>query len=224
MQALARLTFRPGVIAFDAYGTLLDVHSAVARLADRLGPDAAALSALWRTKQLEYSWVRALAGRYVDFWQLTQDALEFALLRFPAVDPALRGDLLEAYRQLSAYPDAGPALARLRQEGHALCVFSNGAPAMLDAALHAAGLSGAVDAVVSVHPLQTFKTDPATYHAVAERFGVPLTRAVLVSSNRWDIAGAAAAGMPGLWINRLSAPEEYPDLSPVAVVGSLAEL
>lgn len=221
---ISSLARPPKVIAFDAYGTLLDVHSAVGRLSDRVGPDAVAFSALWRTKQLEYTWVRSLAGRYADFWQLTEEALSFALDRFPSVDPGLRGPLLEAYRHLTAYPDAVPLLGRLRGQGFGLCVFSNGDPDMLDAALTSAGLLGAVDAVVSVAAVRTFKTAPAAYRLVPDRFGVEAADAVLISSNRWDIAGASAFGMPGIWVNRLSAPDEYADLPPVAVVATLSDL
>lgn len=221
---ISQLSKRPRVIAFDAYGTLLDVHSAVDRLSDRVGPDAAAFSALWRTKQLEYTWVRSLAGRYVDFWQLTQDALSFVLDRFPSVDRGLRAPLLEAYRHLTAYPDAVPLLDRLRGQGFDLCVFSNGDPDMLDAALTSAGLSDALDAVVSVAGVRTFKTAPSAYRLVSDRFGVAAADIVLISSNRWDIAGACAFGMPGIWVNRLSAPDEYADLPPAAVVATLADL
>jgi 2-haloacid dehalogenase len=224
MQVVRGLSRRPKVIAFDAYGTLLDVHSAVDRLSGKVGPDAAQFSMLWRTKQLEYSWVRALAGRYVDFWQLTQDALAFALARFPSVDPGLTGELLEAYRHLSAYPDVAPALRRLRSEGFALCIFSNGEPGMLDAALTSAGLTAALDAALSVDAIRTFKTAPSAYRMVCDRFNVAAQDAVLVSSNRWDIAGACAAGLPGIWVNRTAAPDEYADLPPVAVVSALSEL
>lgn len=224
MSVLSDLSPRPGVIAFDAYGTLLDVHSAVFRLAARIGPDAAQFSALWRAKQLEYTWVRTLSGRYRDFWLLTQDALDFVFVAFPAVDRGLRPELLDAYRQLSAYPDAVPAIQRLRGQGLSLCVFSNGERSMLDEALAAAGLSSLVDAVLSVDKVKTYKTAPAAYSLVCDHFGVAAHQATLVSSNRWDIAGARAFGMGGIWVNRSAMPDEYADLGPTATVSSLAAL
>lgn len=224
MPTIAALTPRPEVVAFDAYGTLLDVHSAVARLAAELGPEAAQLSALWRTKQLEYTWVRSLSGRYRDFWLLTQDALDFALAAHPSVDRGLRDALLEAYRTLSAYPEATDTLRRLRAEGFRLCVFSNGEPSMLQAALDSAGLTELVEDCLSVDAIRVFKTAPAAYQMVCDRFGVTAEGAILVSSNRWDIAGARAFGMRGIWVNRLGVPDEYSDLAPVCVVPSLAGL
>jgi 2-haloacid dehalogenase len=223
-QALTSLPQRPSVIAFDAYGTLLDVHSAVGRLADRIGPLAGAFSAHWRLKQLEYSWVLSLAGRYRDFWQLTGEALDNAFGLFPGVDRALRPELLDAYRSLSAYPDALPALTRLRAAGHRLCLFSNGEPSMLEEAAISAGLRGSLDAIVSVHRAQVFKTAPAAYALVTETFGCAPAEAALVSSNRWDIAGGGAFGFTGVWVNRAGMPDEYPGLEPAAVVRDLGAL
>lgn len=224
MSVLASLSPPPAVVAFDVYGTLLDVHSAVQRLAPKIGPEAAQFSALWRTKQLEYTWVRSLAGRYRGFWQLTEEALDFAFAAFPAVDRSLRPALLDAYRQLSAYPEAADALRRLRADGVSLCVLSNGGPEMLAEALAAPGLTDLLDAVLSVQDVGIFKTAPEVYQLVCGRFGVTAGQAVLVSSNRWDIAGARAFGMRGVWVNRAAVPDEYPDLAPAAVISSLAGL
>jgi 2-haloacid dehalogenase len=224
MSIISSLPRRPAVIAFDAYGTLFDVHSAVGQLAGRIGPQAAAFSAHWRNKQLEYSWVLSLAGRYRDFWQLTVEALDHALSVFPAVDGGLRADLLDAYRTLSAYPDAPAALARLRSAGFKLCLFSNGEPGMLDDAVESAGLRGHLDAIVSVHGAQVFKTAPAAYGLVTEAFACAPQDVALVSSNRWDIAGGANFGIAGIWVNRLGLPDEYPGLEPVAMVKGLDAL
>jgi 2-haloacid dehalogenase len=224
MSALARLSPPPTVVAFDVYGTLLDVHSAVQRLAPQIGPDAARFSALWRTKQLEYTWVRSLAGRYRAFWHLTEEALDFAFASFPLIDRSLRPALLDAYRILSAYPEAADTLRRLRRDGLSLCVLSNGGPEMLAEALSAAGLADLVDAVLSVQDAGIFKTAPEVYQLACDRFGVTAGQAVLVSSNRWDIAGACAFGMRGVWVNRSAMPDEYADLAPAAVIASLAGL
>ncbi|HRK24014.1 MAG TPA: haloacid dehalogenase type II [Beijerinckiaceae bacterium] len=210
--------------AFDAYGTLFDVHAAIARHRGALGTDAEAFSALWRAKQLEYSWTRTLMGRTRDFWQLTQDALDFCLARFPGVDPALRQPLLESYFRLDAFADARPTLLRLRADGARCALFTNGTRAMAESAAASAGLADCLEMIVSVEAAGRFKTVPEVYALVAGRLGLPMAAVTLVSSNRWDIAGAAACGMPGIWVNRTGQPDEYPDLAPVRIITRLDEL
>jgi 2-haloacid dehalogenase len=224
MSLVSRLSPRPHVVAFDAYGTLFDVHSAVGRHVTRIGPQAAALSAIWRAKQLEYSWVLSLAGRYRDFEALTREALSHALALFPGVDAGLADDLMASYRQLSAYPDAGPVLARLKAQGCKTCILSNGSPAMLMEATRSAGLETALDAVLSVDAVKVFKTAPVTYRLVTQRFNTLPGEVLFISSNRWDVAGAASFGFQPVWINRSGQPGEYADLSPVAMLSSLDEL
>ena len=209
---------------FDAYGTLFDVHSAVARLSERVGPDAEALSALWRVKQLEFSWVRTLASRHRNFAALTEEALRYSLQRFPRVDAGLVPDLLEAYSKLDAYPDVRPTLLALRQRGVQLAILSNGTPDMLADAVDHAGLDGLFDAVLSVEAAGKFKTAPETYALVTRHFGVSPARVSFQSSNGWDIAGATAFGFRTVWINRTGLPVEYEDLPPVAVLPSLSGL
>ena len=210
--------------AFDAYGTLFDVHSAMARHRAALGPDPDGFSALWRAKQLEYSWTRTLMDRYADFWTLTQEALDFALLRHPSIDRALRQPLLDAYRSLSAYPDAAPALKALAGRGMRLAIFTNGTRAMAQAAATSAGIAPAFEAVISVDDIRRFKTDPEAYGLVHETMGLALGEVALVSSNRWDVAGATAFGMPAVWVNRTGQPDEYLDLEPMRIVQSLGDL
>jgi 2-haloacid dehalogenase len=211
-------------VVFDAYGTLFDVHSAVARHADKIGPDAARLSELWRTKQLEYSWVSALAGRYEPFWAFTERALDYALARNPSVDPAARQFLLDAYRKLNAYPEAPAVLAGLRERGLRTAILSNGDPAMLGEAVASAGLHDLLDAALSVDAEKTFKTDPRAYQIAVAAFAAERRDIAFVSSNRWDVAGATAFGFPSVWVNRSGLPEEYPALQPVAVIQNLAGL
>lgn len=208
-------------VVFDAYGTLLDVHSAVQRHAAAIGPDAARLSETWRQKQLEYSWVLSLCGHYAPFWTLTERALDHALARHPGVDPAIRPDLLDAYRSLDAYPEVPGTLDALRRAGLTTAILSNGDTAMLAAAVTAADLAERLDAVLSVDPAGTFKTAPRAYDLAPDRLGVPRERIVFLSSNRWDIAGAAAYGFAPVWVNRTDQPDEYPDLEPVRVIRSL---
>ena len=137
---------------FDAYGTVFDVHSAVVRHTAAVGPEAARLSEIWRAKQLEYSWILSLCGRYEPFWSLTEQALDYALSRCPTVDRTLRFQLLSAYRTLDAYPEAATALMSLRQRGFRTAIFSNGSTEMLASAVHSAGLGEVFDEVLSAIP------------------------------------------------------------------------
>ena len=208
-------------VVFDAYGTLFDVHSAVQRHADAVGPDAARLSELWRVKQVEYSWNLSLIGRYVPFWQLTERALDFALASHPGVDPALRATLLDAYRDLDAYAEVPGVLERLRARGLATAILSNGDAAMLGRSVDAARLRPHLDAVLSVDAAGVFKTHPRAYAVVGDALGASPDTVLFCSSNRWDIAGATAFGFACAWINRGAKPDEYADLAPVAALADL---
>lgn len=212
------------VYIFDAYGTLFDVHAAVRRYADQIGPDGARLSQIWRDKQLEYSWVRALAGRYKDFWQLTEEALETAFALVPSVDRSYREDLLAAYGRLDCYREVPHVLRSLVEGGAKLAILSNGSPKMLEGAVEAAGIGGLLDAVLSVDALRTYKAHPDVYEMATNHFRTFPQSVSFQSSNRWDIAGASAFGFRTVWINRAGMPDEYRDLSPAAVLSSLEGL
>lgn len=212
------------IYAFDAYGTLFDVHAAVARHRGAIGDQADRLSDLWRSKQLEYTWTRTLMGAYRNFRALTADALDFAAARCGGIDAKTRAALLDAYETLDAYPDARPCLAALKAQGARLAILSNGTPAMLDAAVTAAGLADLFDAILSVDAVQAFKTLPRAYELVTEQFAAKPSAITFLSSNRWDIAGARQFGFHPVWVNRASQPDEYADLPPVRVIKSLAEL
>ena len=211
-------------VLFDAYGTLFDVHSAVARHAPTIGPEAARLSEIWRAKQLEYSWVLSLAGRYEPFWRLTERALDYAFARCPSVDRSVGPTLLAAYQALDSYPEVPAVLDGLRAGGLRTGVLSNGDPAMLQAAIASAGLADRLDAVLSVDAVKVFKTSPHAYALAPTALQATPGGIVFVSSNRWDIAGAAAFGLTPVWVNRLGLPDEYPGLEPSAVVTDLSSL
>lgn len=209
---------------FDAYGTLFDVHAAVRRHADKIGPDGQQLSELWRTKQLEYSWIRALMGAYADFRALTEQALDYAMKRFPSADPALRDSLLEAYWELDCYPEVPTVLKQLKAGGAKLAILSNGSPDMLDSAVRNAALDTILDDVFSVDSLRTFKTAPEVYEMVTTAYRLYPDAVSFQSSNRWDIAGATKFGFRTVWINRSGMPDEYADLAPSMVLPSLKGL
>ena len=209
---------------FDAYGTLFDVHAAVRKHADSLGPDGPRLSEIWRTKQLEYSWIRTLMGSYADFWRLTEEALDYALSATPGVDASCRDKLLEAYWTLDCYPEVPEVLARLREKDARIAILSNGSPDMLSAAVDSAGLAGFFDAVLSVEAVKTFKTAPQVYRMVTDTFDVAPAEVSFQSSNRWDIAGAHKFGFHTVWINRAGLPNEYQNYGPSREISDLKNL
>lgn len=203
------MTPPPRVAVFDVYGTLLDVHAAVARRGAALGERAAPVSELWRRKQLEWSWILSATGTYEDFWALTDRALGYALAAHGVDDAGLRAALLDAYRALDAFPDAAAALAGLRAGGIATAVLSNGTPAMLDAALGAAGLTPLLDAVLSVDACRRFKPHAEVYAQVTAHFRCQPHEIRFVSANAWDAYAAGRFGCRAVWLNRAGLPVEY---------------
>jgi len=212
------------VFVFDAYGTLFDVHAAIARHRAAAGPEADRFSEIWRAKQLEYAWMLSAAGHYVDFWTLTERALDYAFARFPSVDRALRATLLDAYFKLDAFADARAALSGLKAKGLKTAILSNGNPRMLQGAVEAAGIGGDLDAVLSVDTIRIYKPQPAVYALVTDTFKIAPADVAFVSSNRWDVMGAAAFGFRCVWVNRANMPDEYSEFAPVKVVRELSAL
>jgi len=209
---------------FDAYGTLFDVHSAVGRHRQRLGDNADAVSALWRTKQLEYTWLRSLMGRHVEFWQLTGDALDYALDAHKIDEPSLREDLMQAYLNLETYPEVKSVLQRLKQNNMRTAILSNGSPMMLDAAVTSAGIADMLDAVLSIEDIGIYKPDPRVYQLGVDRLRVAAENISFQSSNAWDAVGAATFGMRVAWINRFAQRRERLTAQPDAELRTLDEL
>jgi 2-haloacid dehalogenase len=217
-----KITLKPVQHAvFDAYGTLFDVHSAASRHQSRLGEKAQAVSALWRTKQLEYTWLRSLMKRYVDFWQVTQDALDYALDSHEIVDESLRRDLLNAYHKLACYPEVPETLRNLKELGLGTAILSNGAPKMLEAGVSNSHLEDVLDSVFSVDTIGIFKPAPQVYQLAADQLGSTPEEILFFSSNAWDVSGAAAFGFQAVWVNRfVQAPERLPG-TPVLEIKTL---
>jgi 2-haloacid dehalogenase len=212
------------VFVFDAYGTLFDVHAAIARHRQAAGPEAERFSEIWRAKQLEYTWTLTLAGHYVDFWTLTERALDYALARVPSVDRKLRPKLLDAYLTLDAFADAGALLGDLKRRGKRTAILSNGSPTMLNSAVAASNIAALLDAVLSVEAVGLYKPRPEVYALVTDEFGIEAREISFVSSNRWDVMGAASFGFRPFWVNRTRMPEEYTDWAPIKVVPDLSSL
>ena len=212
------------IFVFDAYGTLFDVHAAMARFRNEAGAEADRMSNIWRTKQLEYTWTLTLAGHYADFWTLTGRALDFALARVPSVPKTLRANLLDAYFKLDAFPDARAALKALKAKGRKTGILSNGSPNMLKGAVDNAGIGGDLDAVLSVDVLKMFKPRPEVYALVTNHYKCAPGDVTFVSSNRWDVMAGTSAGFRALWVNRAKLPDDYLDFPPKQVLGDLNAL
>lgn len=209
---------------FDAYGTLFDYASAATRCSDVLGDKVAPLTNLWRDKQLQYTWLRSLQGHYVEFSQLTSEALEFALAAFHMSDPALHTRLMGLYRTLECFPEVPAMLATLKAAGLRTAILSNGSPPMLAATVAHCGLTHFFDAVLSVDEVGVYKPHPKVYQLAVDRLGLPPGEISFQSSNGWDAYAASAFGMRVVWCNRYEHPPERLPGSPDAVVSSLAQL
>jgi len=211
-------------ILFDVYGTLLDVHSAIAREGKELGARADGVSRLWRQKQLEYTWVWSLRSEYRSFQSLTESALDYALAAHDVDSGLLKARLLSAYRRLDAFPDVAAALAALRKHGLRLAALSNGDPDMLEAGLQSAGLRDALDAILSVAPLPVYKPNRQVYELGRSWANTPAREIALVSANAWDVGGAAAFGFRTFWIDRAGQPPEYDVPRYATIVTGLGDL
>jgi 2-haloacid dehalogenase len=210
-------------LVFDAYGTLFDVHSVIARCEEMWPGHGASLSERWRTKQLEYTWQRTLMGRYEDFEHVTRDGLRWACdsLKLDC-DDARVATLLDAYRRLKTFPEVATTLQRLK--GRKLAILSNGSPEMLSAVVRHNGLDTVLDATLSVDELKMYKPAPPVYQLAVDRLGVEAREIGFVSSNGWDAGGAKSFGFRVFWINRAGAPVERLGAEPDEILASLADL
>ena len=209
---------------FDAYGTLFDVAAAARTCSGELGEKSSALSSLWREKQLQYTWLRALQGRHADFWQVTGEALDFALDTLQIGGHGLRERLLDLYLTLGAFPEVRDTLTRLKQAGMRTAILSNGSRQMLKAAVEGARIPHLLDAVLSVEEVGIYKPHPRVYQLAVERLGLEAGAIAFQSSNAWDAWAASAFGMRVVWCNRYDQrPEKLPG-RPDREIRSLAEL
>jgi 2-haloacid dehalogenase len=209
---------------FDAYGTLFDFASAAKGCADVLGDQADRLTALWRDKQLQYSWLRAVQGRHAEFWQVTGDGLDYALDTLGIDRPGLRDRLMALYLALETFPEVPAMLRRLKAAGMRTAILSNGSPRMLDAIVTGAKIDGLLDAVLSVEEAGIYKPHPKVYQLAVDRLGVPAAAIAFQSSNAWDAYAASAFGMKVVWCNRYNQRRERLPGAPDREITSLAEL
>ena len=217
------------VYVFDAYGTLFDVNAAAREAATEQAHAALAkhwpqVAANWRAKQLEYTWLRAVAGHHCDFWQVTQDGLDWALEAAGLHDPATRARLLDLYWELTAYAEVPAMLAILKARGAKTAILSNGSPAMLQAAVKSAEIAHMLDALLSVESVGVFKPHASVYDLVGAHFGCAKGDVLFVSSNGWDAAGAAGYGFTTAWVNRAGAPIDRLYAKPTHVLPDLTTI
>jgi 2-haloacid dehalogenase len=213
-----------GACVFDAYGTLFDVTAAAAACRNRLDDRADRLAEVWRQKQLQYTWLRSLMGRYVDFWQVTGEALDYAMADAGIRDPGLRAELMQFYLALKAYPDVAGTLAALKTRGIKCAILSNGNKSMLYSAVKNAGLYEMMDAILSVEQVGVFKPHPSVYQLAVDELRLTPAQICFLSANAWDAHAASAFGFRVAWINRARQPKESIPQEPHAEIRSLAEL
>ena len=213
-----------GACVFDAYGTLFDVNAAAAQCRDALGGKADELSALWRTRQLEYTWLRSLMQEYVEFWQVTGDGLDYALAVLGIEDDALRQRLMDIYMRLDAYPEVKDVLTALKVGGLKTAILSNGSPKMLSSAVENAGINEVLDDTFSVDSIGIYKPHPSVYQMAVDGLGVNAERICFMSSNAWDASAAANFGFRVVWVNRFGQPQERIPGDPEQVIQTLETL
>jgi 2-haloacid dehalogenase len=212
------------VCVFDAYGTLFDFNSAAERCRDVLGDKADELSGLWRSKQLQYTWLRGMMGKHRPFREVTGDALDFALQTLKVDDRALRSRLMDLYDHIQAFPEVPEVLRTLKKAGIATAILSNGSPDMLDAAVRHTGIGGDLDAVLSVEAVGVYKPHPSVYELPGQQFGVSLPEISFQSSNAWDAVAAATFGMRVVWCNRYGQQPERLTAQPDVEIKTLSAL
>ena len=209
---------------FDAYGTLFDFASAATGCRDVLGDKTAALTTLWRDKQLQYTWLRSLQGLHADFWQVTGDALDYALETLGLDQSGLRERLMGLYRTLKCFPEVPVVLRQLKDQGYVTAILSNGSPSMLADVVAGAGLGSLLDHVLSIEDAGIYKTSPRTYQLALDRLGLPAGAISFQSSNAWDAHAASAFGMRVVWCNRYGQRRERLPGTPDHEISTLTEL
>ena len=193
---------------FDAYGTLFDVNSAAAQCKESLGDKGEAFSSLWRNRQLEYTWLRSLMKEYVEFWQITGDALDYTMEALDIKDLELRERLMNIYMRLDAYPEVKDVLTKVKACGLKTAILSNGSPKMLHSAIENADIKSVLDDCFSVDSIGIFKPHPSVYQMAVDRLEVEAEHICFMSSNAWDVSAAANFGFRVIWVNRFKQPQE----------------
>ncbi len=211
------------VCAFDAYGTCFDINSAAKSLANKIGKDWLAFSSTWRTVQLEYTWLRSLMKRYVDFWKVTEDSLEYAM-ESHGIDKNYKNELLNLYKKLNPYPELKDCLKSLKSKKLKICILSNGSPDLLRQLISNAGVQELFDDLISVEDVKIFKPDPQVYELVTKKYICKPEEVCFMSSNTWDIVGGGLFGYQTVWVDRFNKKFDRLDYKPNMKIKNLSEL
>jgi 2-haloacid dehalogenase len=212
-------------VVFDAYGTLFDVQSPVAKLSAEIGEQAESLGHVWRQKQLEYTWLRSLMGTHADFWAVTRDALDFALAELAIDESGLADELMTLYLKLDTFTEVSEALAALRQRGKRLAILSNGSPSMLDAVVRHAGLDKTFEHILSVEEVGIYKPSRRVYRLAMQKFHIQDAPSIcFVSANTWDAQAAAQFGFQVVRIARSPKQNDKLPGKPARIIESLKDL
>lgn len=211
------------VCAFDAYGTCFDINSAAMGLANKIGKDWLAFSSTWRTVQLEYTWLRSLMKRYVDFWKVTEDSLEYAM-ESHGIDKNFKNELLNLYKKLNPYPELKDCLKSLKSKKLKICILSNGSPGLLKQLISNAGVQELFDDLISVEDVKVFKPDPQVYELVTKKYKCKPEEVCFMSSNTWDIVGGGLFGYQTVWVDRFNKKFDKLDYKPNIQIKNLSEL
>lgn len=211
------------VCAFDAYGTCFDINSAAMGLANKIGKDWLAFSSTWRTVQLEYTWLRSLMKRYVDFWKVTEDSLEYAM-ESHGIDKNFKNELLNLYKKLNPYPELKDCLKSLKSKKLKICILSNGSPDLLKQLISNAGVQELFDDLISVADVEIFKPDPQVYELVTKKYKCKPEEVCFMSSNTWDIVGGGLFGYQTVWVDRFNKKFDKLDYKPNMQIKNLSEL
>lgn len=209
---------------FDAYGTLFDVNAACRELSIEVGEKWEKLSALWRLRQVEYTWLRNSMNAYIDFWQITSDSLDYAMDTLNINNKKLRSNLLKLYLKLEAYSEVKGVLEKLKEEGFKTGILSNGSKKMLDSAVKNANISGFLDEVISVEECKVYKPSNKVYELVEIKMGIKKEQVLFFSSNAWDMHAASNYGFNTIWVNRFNAKLERLPGKPLKIVNSLEKI
>lgn len=211
------------VCAFDAYGTCFDINSAAQKLSSEIGEDWLSFSSTWRTVQLEYTWLRSLMKRYVDFWKVTEDSLEYAM-ESHGIDKNFKNELLNLYKKLNPYPELKDCLKSLKSKKLKICILSNGSPDLLKQLISNAGVQELFDDLISVEDVKIFKPDPQVYELVTKKYKCKPEEVCFMSSNTWDIVGGGLFGYQTVWVDRFNKKFDKLDYKPNMQIKNLSEL
>lgn len=211
------------VCAFDAYGTCFDINSAAEKMAKDIGENWLAFSTTWRTTQLEYTWLRSLMKKHVNFWKITEDSLKFAMENHN-INPKFKNQLLDLYKKLNAYPELRDCLIKLKNKKIKTCILSNGTPDLLDQLVTNSNTKDLFDDLISIEKVGVYKPDPKVYALVIDQYNCKPNEVCFMSSNTWDVVGGGVFGYQSVWVDRFNKVFDQLDFMPKFRIKNLSEL